>query len=131
MADTKVALSTIGQIAITVKDVDRATRFYRDTLGLRFLFQFPGLAFFDAGGVRLMLSKAEDPRFDHPASILYYKVADIQAAHAGLEAKGVTVEETPHIVAPMPDHDLWISSYLDSEGNHFALMSEVTRQTQS
>ena len=127
MTDARVALGTIGQIAITVKDVDRATRFYRDTLGLKFLFQFPGLAFFDAGGVRLMLSKAEDPRFDHPASILYYKVADIQATHAGLEAKGVTVEELPHIVAPMPDHDLWISSYIDSEGNHFALMSEVPR----
>jgi methylmalonyl-CoA/ethylmalonyl-CoA epimerase len=127
MTDASAALGTIGQIAITVKDVDRATRFYRDTLGMKFLFEFPGLAFFDAGGVRLMLSRAEDPRFDHPASILYYKVADIKATHAALEAKGVTVEEVPHIVAPMPDHDLWIGSYVDSEGNHFALMSEVPR----
>ena len=122
-----VALGTIGQIAITVKDVDRATRFYRDTLGMKFLFEFPGLAFFDAGGVRLMLSRAENPEFDHPASILYYKVTDIGGTHRSLESKGVKVEEVPHLIAAMPDHDLWIGAYRDSEGNHFALMSEVPR----
>ena len=127
METPAAALSTIGQIAITVKDVDRATRFYRDTLGMKFLFEFPGLAFFDAGGVRLMLSRAENPEFDHPASILYYKVSDIGGTHRSLEAKGVKVEEVPHLIAPMPDHDLWIGSYRDSEGNHFALMSEVPR----
>ncbi len=123
----QLSLGTIRQIAINVKDVERATAFYRDTLGMKFLFQFPGLAFFDAGGVRLMLSKPEDPRFDHPASILYYRVDDIAGAHRTLEERGVRVEEEPRLVAPMPDHDLWISSYRDSEENYFALMSEVAR----
>jgi methylmalonyl-CoA/ethylmalonyl-CoA epimerase len=123
-----VSLSRIGQIAITVKDVDRATRFYRDTLGMKMLFEYPGLAFFDAGGVRLMLSKAENPEFDHPASILYYKVSDIGGTHRVLESRGVKVEEVPHLIAKMPDHDLWIASYRDSEDNHFALMSEVERE---
>ena len=124
----EVSLGQIGQIAINVKDIERATHFYRDTLGMKMLFEFPGLAFFDAGGVRLMLSRAEDPRFDHPASILYYKVGDIGGTHATLASRGVKVEEVPHLIAQMPDHDLWIGSYRDSEDNHFALMSEVKRQ---
>ncbi len=123
----QLSLGTIRQIAVNVKDVERATAFYRDTLGMKFLFQFPGLAFFDAGGVRLMLSKPEDPRFDHATSILYYRVDDIAGAHRTLEARGVRVEEEPRLVAPMSDHDLWISSYRDSEENYFALMSEVAR----
>ena len=120
-------LRSIGQIAINVKDVARATAFYRDVLGLKFLFAPPNLAFFDAGGVRLMLSTAEKPEFDHPASILYYKVDDIVGTHRELVAKGVKSEEEPRLVAPMPDHDLWISAYRDSEDNYFALMSEVPR----
>ncbi|MEO7367708.1 MAG: VOC family protein [Gemmatimonadaceae bacterium] len=122
-------LSTIGQIAINVKDVARATAFYRDVLGLKFLFAPPNLAFFDAGGVRLMLTTAEKAEFDHPASILYYKVGDIVGMHRALVAKGVTSEEEPRLVAPMPDHDLWISAYRDSENNYFALMSEVPRES--
>jgi catechol 2,3-dioxygenase-like lactoylglutathione lyase family enzyme len=127
MDSATAGLSTIGQIAVNVKDVERATEFYRDVLGLKFLFAPPGLAFFDAGGVRLMLTKSERPEFDHPASILYYKVGDIGAAHRALLERRVKSEEEPHIVAPMPDHDLWMSSYRDSEGNYFALMSEVPR----
>ena len=127
MTETGASLSQIGQIAITVKDLARATAFYRDTMGMKMLFEFPGLAFFDAGGVRLMLSKAEDTRFDHPASILYYKVGDIGGTHSSLVSRGVKVEEEPHMIAQMPDHDLWIGSYSDSEGNVFALMSEVAR----
>lgn len=126
-ADENAALKEIGQIALNVKDLARATSFYRDVLGLKMLFEFPGLAFFDAAGVRLMLSAAEDPQFDHPASILYYKVDDIGGTHRVLEAKGVRIKEVPHLIAQMPDHDLWIGSYLDSEDNHFALMSEVKR----
>ncbi|HZK77810.1 MAG TPA: VOC family protein [Gemmatimonadaceae bacterium] len=122
-----IRLDTIGQIAINVKDVERATAFYRDILGMKFLFAPPKLAFFDAGGVRLMLTTGEK-EFDHPASILYYKVGDIVGVHRSLAAKGVKVEEEPHVVAPMPDHDLWISSYRDSENNYFALMSEVPRE---
>lgn len=122
-----VTLGTIGQIAINVHDLERATTFYRDTLGIRFLFGAPGLAFFDTGGVRLMLGQAERPEFDHRASIIYYKVGDIQTTHRALATRGVTVEHEPRLVAPMPDHDLWISFYKDSEDNHFALMSEVPR----
>ena len=123
-----VHLDTIGQIAVNVKDVARATAFYRDVLGMKFLFAPPNLAFFDAGGVRLMLTTAEKGEFDHPASILYYKVGDIVGTHRSLVAKGVKTEGEPHIVAPMPDHDLWISAYRDSENNYFALMSEVPRE---
>jgi len=124
---TAVSLSRIGQIALNVKDLARATSFYRDTLGMKFLFEAPGLAFFDAGGVRLMMAVAEKPEFDHPASILYYRVEDINGTHRALEARGVRVVEAPRLVAPMPDYDLWISAYRDSEDNHFALMSEVKR----
>ena len=130
----KVELSTIRQIAINVKDLERAKEFYRDMLGMKFLFEAPGrtvaenLAFFDAGGVRLMLGRAEDPKLDHPASILYYKVADIVGTHAALVEKGVDVVHEPRLVAPMPDHDLWISFYRDSEENMFGLMSEVPRE---
>jgi methylmalonyl-CoA/ethylmalonyl-CoA epimerase len=117
-------LSQLGQIAINVQDVERATAFYRDTLGMRFLFAFPGLAFFDAGGVRLMLTRAEDPKLDHPASMLYYRVADIEAAHQALAARGVRFEQGPHLVARMPDHELWLADFYDSEENLLALMAE-------
>jgi methylmalonyl-CoA/ethylmalonyl-CoA epimerase len=120
-------LQQIGQIAINVHDVDRALAFYRDVLGMRFLFQVPKMAFFDCGGVRLMLSLPDRPEFDHPGSILYYKVGDIQAAAAALRGRGVTFEEEPHLVAKLPDHDLWIGAFRDPEGNLLAIMSEVRR----
>jgi methylmalonyl-CoA/ethylmalonyl-CoA epimerase len=119
-----VALSEIGQIAIRVHDVDRAVKFYRDVLGAPFLFQFPGLAFFGFGGVRLMLSRAENPEFDHPASTIYYKVSDIDAAFAALKAKGAEFIDSPHLIAKMPDHDLWMVFLKDSEGNVLGLMDE-------
>lgn len=117
-------LSQVGQIAINVQDVERATAFYRDTLGMRFLFAFPGLAFFDCAGVRLMLSRAEDPKLDHAASILYYRVADIEVVHQALAARGVRFASRPHLVARMPDHDLWLADFYDSEENLLALMAE-------
>jgi len=122
-----LSLGKIRQIAINVRDLERATAFYRDTLGMKLLFEVPNLAFFDAGGVRLMLGKGETPEIDHPGSILYYLVPDIQAAHTTLVSKGVEVLREPALIAPMPDHDLWISDYKDSEDNIFALMSEVPR----
>jgi predicted enzyme related to lactoylglutathione lyase len=128
MTMSALSLGKIRQIAINVRDPERATAFYRDTLGMKLLFEVPSLAFFDAGGVRLMLGKAEKPEQDHPGSIIYYLVDDIVGAHQTLAARGVHVEHEPQLVAPMPDHDLWISFYLDSEGNHFGLMSEVPRQ---
>jgi methylmalonyl-CoA/ethylmalonyl-CoA epimerase len=118
-------LSSIGQIALTARDLPRATEFYGKVLGLPKLLEAPGLAFFDAGGVRLMLSLPDRPEFDHPSSILYFKVPDIQAAAAALRARGVVFEEEPRLIARLPDHELWIGAFRDSEGNLVALMSEV------
>lgn len=119
-------ISGVGQVAIRCNDVARATAFYRDVLGLNFLFSAgPNLAFLDAGGLRLMLTVAERPEHDHPASILYYRVADMAAAVARIEAKGAQMTETPHCVAKLPDHELWLAGLADSEGNHVCLMSEV------
>jgi methylmalonyl-CoA/ethylmalonyl-CoA epimerase len=109
---------------MTAHDVARATAFYRDLLGMKFLFEFPGLAFFDCGGVRLMISKPEKPEFDHPGSVLYFKVAGIEAAHADLVARGVEFIEGPHLIAKLPDHELWMAFFKDSEGNTLALMDE-------
>jgi catechol 2,3-dioxygenase-like lactoylglutathione lyase family enzyme len=122
-----MSLTQIGQIAIPVKDVDRAVRFYRDTLGMRFLFQAGPLAFFDCGGVRLMLSVPEKPEFDHPASILYYRVQDIEGTHATLKGRGATFLDAPHLIHKAPDHDLWMTFLTDSEGNTLGLMSEQPR----
>ena len=122
-----VAIAGLGQVAIPVHDVGRATAFYRDVLGLRFLFETGQLAFFDCGGVRLMLDRPEKPEFDHPSSILYFTVPDIQAAHGRLVDANVVIVEAPRLIAPMPDHDLWMGFFRDTEGNVMALMSEVPR----
>ena len=125
---TEIGISRIGQIAINAHDVERAAAFYQDALGLKLLFKAPpGLAFFDCGGVRLMLTRPEKPEFDHPSSILYFAVPDIQAAYAAMKAKSVQFQDEPHLIARMPDHDLWIAIFLDSEGNWMGLMSEVKR----
>jgi methylmalonyl-CoA/ethylmalonyl-CoA epimerase len=125
-ADT-LEITGIGQIAINCHDLKRATEFYRDTLGMRMLYEFPGLAFFDCGGVRLMLAEPEKKEFDHPASIIYYRVSDIQQSARTLTDKGVALEHEPRIIAKMPDHDLWMFFVRDSEGNLIGLMSEVVR----
>lgn len=122
-----LSLSRIGQIAIVVKDVDRSTAFYRDVLGMRFLFAFPGLAFFDCDGVRLMLSKPEAKEFDHPSSVLYFRVADINAAYQTLRSRNVDFVDQPHVVARMTDHDLWMAFFRDPDDNTFALMCEVAK----
>ena len=122
---SEAGIKQIGQIAINVHNTNRAVEFYRDTLGLKLLFTAGQLAFFDCGGVRLMLSPPEKPEFDHPSSILYFKVDDIQAAYDRLVHRGVKIEDQPHVVARMPDHDLWLAEFRDSEGNLMALMSEV------
>ncbi len=118
-------LAGIGQIVINVKELARATRFYRDVLQLPLLFEVPTLAFFDAGGVRLMLAVAEDPKFDHPGSILYYQVGDIIAAAAALAGRGAHFTSEPHLITKMPDHELWMAFLEDSEGNTLGLMSEI------
>lgn len=119
------ALSQIGQIAIPVSDIDRAVAFYRDILGMRFLFQAPsGLGFFDCGGVRLTL---DAPAKAHAgkSSVVYYKVADLDAAFQSLSVRGVVFEAKPHFIAKLPDHELWMAFFRDSEGNLLAMMSEV------
>lgn len=119
-------LSTITQIALTAYDVDRAVSFYRDKLGMKFLFSAPpNLAFFDCDGVRLMLSLPARPEFDHPSSILYFKVDDLKAACATLTERGVPIEEGPNFVADMGTYDLWVASFRDSENNVLAMMSNV------
>jgi methylmalonyl-CoA/ethylmalonyl-CoA epimerase len=106
------------------QDVDRAVRFYRDALGLAFLFAAPPhLAFFDCGGVRLMLTRPE-PAFDHPGSILYFAVDDIAAMHRTLQARGVAFRTGPHKIATLADREVWLADFEDTEGNTLALMSE-------
>lgn len=114
----------IGQIAITVKQLDRAIVFYRDVLGLPFLFQADTMAFFDCGGTRLMLGPAEDGDATW-SSIIYYKTGDIQRSAELLGARGVHFESQPRMIARMPDHQLWMAFFRDTEGNLAALMSEV------
>jgi methylmalonyl-CoA/ethylmalonyl-CoA epimerase len=128
IASVNVGISRLGQVQIRAHDVKRATMFYQDVLGLKLLFEAPpGLAFFDCGGVRLMIDRPEKPEFDHPSSVLYFAVPDIQAAHAQLKQSGVHFEGEPHLIARMPDHDLWMAFFRDPEDNLMALMSEVAR----
>lgn len=120
------ALSRIAQVAIAVSDLPRAIAFYRDVLGLQFLFQAPpGLAFFNVAGVRLMLALPEQDNKDHHTSILYYEAADIQASAAALKSRGVSFESEPHKVANLGKVDLWLAFFRDSEGNAVGLLSEV------
>ncbi len=127
-ADTTVGLSQIGQIGIPARDLDRAVAFYRDALGMRHLFSVPNLAFFDCGGIRLMLSRPERPELDHPSSIIYFKVDDIEAAYRTLAERGVRFEDTPHVIAKMETYDLWMAFFRDSEENYLAIMSEAPRE---
>ena len=119
------AITALRQVAVTVSDVERGLAFYRDALGLTFLFSAgPNLAFLDIGGVRLMLSAAEPGFVPGASSVLYFKVADIGAAHSELAARGVTFPHEPHFLASMTDHDLWLCEFSDPDGNPLALMCE-------
>jgi methylmalonyl-CoA/ethylmalonyl-CoA epimerase len=122
---TKTGITSLGQVAINVHDADRAIAFYRDKLGLPLLFTAGHLAFFDCGGVRLMLSPPEKPEFDHPSSVLYFRVPDITAAYEKMQREQVRFEDRPHLIAKMPTHDLWMCFFRDSEQNLLGLMSEV------
>jgi catechol 2,3-dioxygenase-like lactoylglutathione lyase family enzyme len=124
-----IGITKIGQIAINVYDVSRAIAFYRDILGLRLLFTAGHLAFFDCAGVRLMLAPPEKPEFDHPSSILYFSVPDIAAAHRQMVQSGVKFEGEPHLIAKMPDHELWMTHFYDTERNLLNLTSEVPNKS--
>ncbi len=125
-SSSPTTLAEIGQIAITVGDVAQATAFYRDVLGLKFLFPAgPNLAFLAAGTIRIMLTTPEGAGEAGKNSILYFKMDDIKAAHAAIVARGAKNESEPRMIARMPDHELWISAVRDPEGNIVELMSEV------
>lgn len=120
-----IAIEAIRQIAVNARDIGRASTFYRDKLGLRHLFDAPPqMSFFDCGGVRLMLTQPEGGEFDHRSSILYFGVADIEAAHREMEAGGVKFRTAPHRVAVVGEKELWLAFFEDSEGNVMALSAE-------
>lgn len=118
-------ITAIGQISIRAHDVSRAVAFYRDALGLEYLFEAGPLAFFLCGDVRLMLSKPESAELDHPSSIIYFRIDDIHAARSELIERGVPFDDEPHLIARMPDHELWMTFFRDPDGNLHGLMSEV------
>ncbi len=121
---TDVGIGRIHQISMRAHNIERAVRFYRDALGLPLLFTAPpGLAFFNCGGVRLMLSPPE-PEFDHPGSVLYFYVDNIAESHRQLASRGVTFRSAPHKIATLADREVWLADFDDTEGNVLALMSE-------
>jgi methylmalonyl-CoA/ethylmalonyl-CoA epimerase len=123
-----IATATLGQVALTVGDVARSTAFYRDDVGLPFLFGAgPGLAFFGIGGTRLMLSAGEGAFKPGSGTVLYLKVDDIIATHAELQSRGVAFVDAPHLVAPMPDHDLWMCFFRDPDQHLWGLMAELPK----
>jgi methylmalonyl-CoA/ethylmalonyl-CoA epimerase len=124
--DENFGLEEIGQIAVPVSDIDQAISFYRDILGMNFLFKAPpGLGFFDCSGVRLLLDAPGKKQEKNYSSIIYYKVSDIQATYETLSERGVVFEQKPELVAKMPDHELWMAFFRDPDSNLLALMSEV------
>jgi methylmalonyl-CoA/ethylmalonyl-CoA epimerase len=123
-------LKEIGQIAVPVSDLERAIAFYKDVLGMKFLFQAPpGLGFFDCNGVRLLLSVPEKNQSETHSSVIYYKVSDLQVAFDILENRGIVFESKPALVARMPDHDLWMAFFRDPDSNLIGLMSEVRQKS--
>jgi predicted enzyme related to lactoylglutathione lyase len=128
--ETTFGLSAIEQIAVKAHDIERAVAFYRDKLGMMHLFTVPpNLAFFDCSGIRLMLSLPAKPEFDHPSSVIYFNVDNIEQATETLSARGVQFEEQPLFVADMGTYDLWLASFRDSENNLLALMSHVPKKS--
>ena len=119
-------LRSIGQVSIRVHDVGRAVDFYRDVLGLDFLFDTGPLAFLMCGDVRIMLTKPESPEFDHPSSTLYFRVDDIYATRAELAERGAEFDDDPHLIARMPDHELWMTFFRDPDRNLHGLMAEIS-----
>lgn len=119
------ALSRIGQLSVNAHDLDRAARFYAEVLRLPLLFRAERMAFFDAGGQRLLLALPEAPEFDHAGSVLYFEVPDIYGGYQALVERGVRFEAPPHRVARLERAELWMAFFRDPEGNLLALMSET------
>jgi methylmalonyl-CoA/ethylmalonyl-CoA epimerase len=119
-----VSLSTLGQIALPVSDTDRAEEFYGKVLGLTRLFRFGHLVFFDCGGVRLMLEGNSKEAGHTDGICLYFRVAAIESAHEALSARGALFDDEPHLIARMPDHELWMAFFRDPDRNLLAIMEE-------
>ena len=125
-ATERFGLGPIGQIAVPVGNIERAIAFYRDVLGMQFLSQAPpGLGFFDCAGVRLMLDAPVKTQAGNHGSVIYYRVSDIHAPFATLGSRGVRFEGKPHLIARMPDHELWMAFFRDPDENLLALMAEI------
>jgi methylmalonyl-CoA/ethylmalonyl-CoA epimerase len=122
-----LSLNRIGQIALAVSDVDRAEAFYRDTLGLRHLYRFGDLTFFDCAGIRLLLEKAHDPANLNHGSPIYFACADISLTARELTGRGAAFNGPPHLIARMDDHDLWMAFFTDPDGHTLALMQEAPK----
>ncbi len=122
--ENSVQLNDIGQIGLTVRDLARAKNFYRTTLGMKFLFDAGTMAFFQCGAIRLMIGLAEESA-TVGGTILYFRVKEIERVHEVLKGRGVDFVQPPHLVARMPDHELWMAFLKDTEGNTLGLMSEV------
>lgn len=125
--DHPVHLGKIGQIALTVRDLAASKAFYRDVLGMEFLFDAGSMAFFQCGTTRLMIG-ASEKNVSGEGMILYFRVADIEGVHSTLKRRGVSFVQEPHLVARMKSHDLWLAFLKDPAGNTLGLMSEVIRQ---
>jgi methylmalonyl-CoA/ethylmalonyl-CoA epimerase len=120
-------LSQIGQIALPVRDVDRSEAFYKDTVGLRKLYRFGDLTFFDCAGVRLLLEKAVDPAQFKPQGCIYFRCADIALAVDELKSRGARFNHEPRRIAEMDDHDLWMAFFTDPDGHMLAVMQEAPK----
>ena len=115
----------VGQIAIAVEDLERSVAFYREVMGLDCLFEVPPtMAFFDCGGIRLMVTTRQGEARDHRTSVIYYRVEDVERAWEVLAERGATPERNPRVTARMPDHELWIAFVRDPDGNLVGLMEE-------
>jgi methylmalonyl-CoA/ethylmalonyl-CoA epimerase len=125
-SEPAVHLDKIGQIAITVSDLERSREFYRNVLGMKFLFDAGTMAFFQCGEIRLMIGASKDP-VTPGGTILYFKVQDIHQTHDALKQQGVVFQQAPLVVAKMPEHDLWLAFMKDPDENVLGLMSEVPR----
>jgi len=117
-------LGPLGQIALPAANAERALAFYRDTVGLPFLFRYGDLVFFDCGGVRLLIECGGEARDAEKTGCLYYRVDDIDRVYADLEDNGIEFDGKPHLIARMPDHELWMAFFKDPDGNQLAIMQE-------
>jgi len=125
VAQNDFQLSEIGQIALPVADLDRAVAFYKAKLGMSHLFSVPSMAFFDCGGIRLMLGLPEQGEANSSGSVIYFKVADIHTAYQILSERGVHFEDSPHLIARLDTYDLWMAFFRDSENNLLSIMAEI------